>query len=80
MYYREQLNKQINDYEARVKSNRDRQRVTKDVQIDGTKQLKYWRDLLRMMELKQKLAKVVYYIEKIINRNLPFFSFRGNLN
>ncbi|UJR34150.1 hypothetical protein I4U23_021557 [Adineta vaga] len=53
---REQLNKQINDYEVRIKNNRERQKVTKDVQIDGTKQMKYWRDILRMMELKQKLA------------------------
>jgi hypothetical protein len=55
---REQLNKQINDAEARIKSNREKQKVTKDVQIDGSKQLKYWRDLLRMMELKRKLATV----------------------
>ncbi|CAF1361925.1 unnamed protein product [Adineta ricciae] len=53
---RELLNKQISDYEVRIKSNRDRQKATKDVHIDGTKQMKYWRDLLRMMELKQKLA------------------------
>ncbi|CAF1337326.1 unnamed protein product, partial [Adineta steineri] len=53
---REQLNKQINDCEVRVKNNRERQKQTKDVQIDGTKQLKYWRDLLRMMELKRKIA------------------------
>jgi hypothetical protein len=57
-YCREQLNKQINDAEARIKSNRDKQKMTKDVQVDGTKQLKYWRDLLRMMELKRKLATV----------------------
>ncbi len=57
-YCREQLNKQINDAETRIKANRERQKVTKDVQIDGTKQLKYWRDLLRMMELKRKLAMV----------------------
>ncbi len=57
-YSREQLNKQINDAEVRIKSNRDKQKVTKDVQIDGSKQLKYWRDLLRMMELKRKLAMV----------------------
>lgn len=55
---REQLNKQISDAEARIKSNREKQKATKDVQIDGTKQLKYWRDLLRMMELKRKLATV----------------------
>ncbi|CAF0771495.1 unnamed protein product [Rotaria sordida] len=54
--YREQLNKQINNAETRVKANREKQKVTKDVQIDGTRQLKYWRDLLRMMELKRKLA------------------------
>jgi len=57
-YSREQLNKQINDAETRIKANREKQKVTKDVQIDGTKQLKYWRDLLRMMELKRKLAMV----------------------
>jgi hypothetical protein len=56
--YREQLNRQINDAEARIKANREKQKVTKDVQIDGTKQLKYWRDLLRMMELKRKIAMV----------------------
>ncbi|CAF1343758.1 unnamed protein product [Rotaria magnacalcarata] len=54
--YREQLNKQISSTEARIKANREKQKVTKDVQIDGTRQLKYWRDLLRMMELKRKLA------------------------
>ncbi len=59
VYSREQLNKQINDAEARIKSNRDKQKVTKDVQVDGSKQLKYWRDLLRMMELKRKLATVI---------------------
>jgi len=56
--YREQLNRQINDAEARIKANREKQKVTKDVQVDGTKQLKYWRDLLRMMELKRKIAMV----------------------
>ncbi|CAF4982461.1 unnamed protein product [Rotaria sp. Silwood1] len=54
--YREQLNKQISNSEARIKANREKQKVTKDVHIDGTRQLKYWRDLLRMMELKRKLA------------------------
>lgn len=58
MSFREQLNKQINDAEARAKSNREKQKVTKDVQIDGAKQMKYWRDLLRMMELKRKLVTV----------------------
>ena len=38
--------------------NREKQKATKDVQIDGAKQLKYWRDLFRMMELKRKLATV----------------------
>lgn len=56
--YREQLNKQISSTEARIKANREKQKVTKDVQIDGTRQLKYWRDLLRMMELKRKLTSV----------------------
>jgi hypothetical protein len=59
LYFREQLNKQINDAEQRIKSNREKQKVTKDVHIDGSKQLKYWRDLLRMMELKRKLATVL---------------------
>lgn len=58
VFSREQLNKQLTDIESRTKSNRDKQKVSKDVQIDGTKQLKYWRDLLRMMELKRKLATV----------------------
>ena len=56
--FREQLNKQINESEARTKNSREKQRTTKDVHIDGTKQMKYWRDLLRMMELKRKLATV----------------------
>ena len=63
--YREQLNKQLTDAESRTKANRDKQKVSKDVQIDGTKQLKYWRDLLRMMELKRKLATVIL-------RKIPF--------
>jgi hypothetical protein len=73
LYYREQLNKQINDAEARIRSNRDKQKVTKDVQIDGSKQLKYWRDLLRMMELKRKLATVE--LENIFIQNLFIFIF-----
>jgi hypothetical protein len=59
LYCREQLNKQIGDAEVRIKSNREKQKSTKEVQVDGTKQLKYWRDLLRMMELKRRLATVV---------------------
>jgi hypothetical protein len=71
-YYREQLNKQINDAEARIRASREKQKVTKDVQIDGTKQLKYWRDLLRMMELKRKLATVFIIYFKILNKKIFF--------
>lgn len=75
-YSREQLNKQINDAEARIKSNREKQKVTKDVHVDGTKQLKYWRDLLRMMELKRKLAMVlIRFFLKFSNKFFFFLLF-----
>ncbi|CAF0787421.1 unnamed protein product [Didymodactylos carnosus] len=54
--YREVLSKQIAEQEQRLKASREKQKSTKDVQIDGTKQIKYWRDILRMMEMKRKLA------------------------
>ena len=62
------MSKQISEAENRVKVGREKQKNVKDVQIDGTKQLKYWRDLLRMMELKQKVATVTIfdYLESIL--------------
>jgi len=55
---REKLNKRINELETMSKNLKDRQKSFKDVTIDGTKQMKLWKDLLRQMELKRKICMV----------------------
>lgn len=53
--FRDQLTKRINEQESVGKTLKDKQKSIKDVSVDGTKQMKLWRDLLRQMELKRKI-------------------------
>jgi hypothetical protein len=47
---------QMSDAETRVKKNRERQKNSKDVHIDGGKQVKYWRDLWRIDGIERKMT------------------------
>ncbi|CAF1085549.1 unnamed protein product [Brachionus calyciflorus] len=53
---RDQLNKKINEQEVMNKTLKDKQKTAASVQVDGKKQIRLWKDLLRQMELKRKLA------------------------
>jgi hypothetical protein len=48
------------------KNLKDRQKSFKDVTIDGTKQMKLWKDLLRQMELKRKICMVCKKKQKLL--------------
>ena len=51
---REQLVKKINEQETLGKTLKDRQKTTANVHVDGKKQMRLWKDLLRQMEMKRK--------------------------
>jgi intraflagellar transport protein 81 len=57
-FKRDQLNKRLNEQESLGKTLKDKQKSLKDFSIDGTKQTKLWRDLLRQMEMKRKISLV----------------------
>ena len=57
--YRDQLNRRINEIETMSKNLKDKQKSIKDVSVDGTKQMKLWKDLLRQMELKRRICMVI---------------------
>ena len=46
--------KKIAEQEATGKTLKDKQKGVATVQVDGKKQMRLWKDLLRQMELKQK--------------------------
>lgn len=54
----DQLSKRINEQENIGKNLKDKQKSLKDVSVDGTKQVKLWKDMLRLMEMKRQLAMV----------------------
>ena len=56
--FREQLVKKINEQEAVGKTLKDKQKTTATVHVDGKKQMRLWKDLLRQMELKRKQTTV----------------------
>jgi hypothetical protein len=49
----------INEQEALNKNLKDRQKSAASTQVDGKKQTRLWKDLLRQMELKRRLANVI---------------------
>lgn len=53
---RDQLNKKINEQEALSKTLKEKQKTAASVQVDGKKQMRLWKDLLRQMEQKRKLT------------------------
>lgn len=46
--------KKINEQETISKTLKDKQKSTATVHVDGKKQMKLWKDLLRQMEMKRK--------------------------
>jgi hypothetical protein len=52
---RDQLLKKITEQEAMSKTLKDKQKTSATMQVDGKKQMKLWKDLLRQMEVKLKL-------------------------
>lgn len=46
--------KKINEQETLGKTLKDKQKTTATVHVDGKKQMKLWKDLLRQMEMKRK--------------------------
>lgn len=56
---RDQLNKKINEQEVLNKTLKDKSKSAVSVQVDGKKQIRLWKDLLRQMELKKKLTMVI---------------------
>ena len=63
--FRDHLSKKITEQEAVNKTLKDKQKSAATNQIDGKKQMKLWKDLLRQMELKQKLNSVNILIYRI---------------
>lgn len=55
---RDQLTKKINEQEVLNKTLKDKSKSASSVQVDGKKQIRLWKDLLRQMELKKKLTMV----------------------
>lgn len=51
---REQLVKKIDEQETLAKTLKDKQKTTSTIHVDGKKQMRLWKDLLRQMELKRK--------------------------
>ena len=51
---REMLVKKIDEQETLAKTLKDKQKTTANVHVDGKKQMRLWKDLLRQMELKRK--------------------------
>lgn len=51
---REILVKKIDEQETQAKTLKDKQKTTANVHVDGKKQMRLWKDLLRQMELKRK--------------------------
>lgn len=47
--------KKTNEQENMNKTLKDKLKSASDVQVDGKKQTRLWKDLLRQMELKKKL-------------------------
>jgi hypothetical protein len=41
------------------KTLKDKQKSAANVQVDGKKQMKLWKDLLRQMEMKKKINLVI---------------------
>lgn len=74
---RDQLTKKINEQEVLNKNLKDKSKSAASVQVDGKKQIRLWKDLLRQMELKKKLTMVIF-IQKF-NSSLftIFFNFQG---
>lgn len=52
------MSKKIGEQEALNKTLKDKQKSSASVQVDGKKQMRLWKDLLRQMELKRKLNMV----------------------
>lgn len=55
---REILVKKIEEQETMAKSLKDKQKMTSTVHVDGKKQMRLWKDLLRQMELKRRQCTV----------------------
>ena len=53
---RDQLLKKITEQEAMGKTLKDKQKTSATMQVDGKKQMRLWKDLLRQMEIKLKLT------------------------
>ncbi len=51
---REVLLKKIEEQETLAKTLKDKQKTTANVHVDGKKQMRLWKGLLRQMELKRK--------------------------
>jgi hypothetical protein len=60
-YLRDHLLKKIAEQEATGKTLKDKQKGAATVQVDGKKQMRLWKDLLRQMELKHKnnIVKII---------------------
>lgn len=76
IFLRDHLVKMINEQEALNKNLKDRQKSAASTQVDGKKQTRLWKDLLRQMELKRRLANVIinsgYFFD--LNRLIIFIS------
>ena len=75
---REVLVRRVEEQETLAKALRDKQKVTSTVHVDGRKQMRLWKDLLRQMELKRRQSAVrikVYYFLKVFFHSKFFFHF-----
>ena len=66
-FRRDQLLKKIAEQEATGKTLKDKQKGVATVQVDGKKQMRLWKDLLRQMELKQKNNSVKWLMQNFPN-------------
>lgn len=63
--------KKISEQEAVAKTLKDKQKSSASLQVDGKKQMKIWKDLLRQMEMKHK-QNIVRKTKKSKISNLYF--------
>jgi hypothetical protein len=71
------LTKIINEQEGVNKTLKDKQKSAVSVQVDGKKQMRLWKDLLRQMELKRRLVNVKFsfFLSSLIFRKNEILKF-----
>jgi hypothetical protein len=60
--FRDHLTKKISEQEAVNNTLKEKQKSVSNVQVDGKKQMRLWKDLLRQFEMKIKLTSVLFSI------------------